>query len=243
MAGMYMDERFGAWQVGSDSQRGRVEFKLFLPDRAVAPDQFDARPDRPRYGDPQIASIRVAGDFQHELGQADWDFDHAPEMIRAPHPKGWVWSYRSDVELPTGFYEYKYSVRFRNDTIRKIGDPCTRYGGKQDQNSAFVIGGSAPEDNGVRPVSGGRKHLRDLITYELMIDDFTDEFRGARAPLDAIRDKLDYLQRDLGINAILFMPWTAWPSPSYSWGYIPHQYFSVEYRYANALAAPAEKLS
>jgi pullulanase/glycogen debranching enzyme len=75
-----------------------------------------------------------------------------------------------------------------------------------------------------------------------MIDDFTDEYRGFRAPLDAVRDKLPYLQ-SLGISAILFMPWTAWPDEHFNWGYNPHQYFAVEYRYANALNAPSEKLS
>src|SRR5205823_13269696 len=95
----------------------------------------------------------------------------------------------------------------------------------------------------VAPLAGGRKHLRDLIVYELMIDDFTDEYRGARAPLDAVRDKLDYLAQALGINAILFMPWTAWPGDGCNWGYNPYQYFSVEYRYANAVNEPAEKLS
>lgn len=69
------------------------------------------------------------------------------------------------------------------------------------------------------------------------------EFRGARAPLDAVRDRLDYLAGDLGINAILFMPWTAWPGSGFSWDYDPYQYFSVEFRYANAVAQPAEKLS
>jgi len=243
VAGMYMAERFGAWQVGDDAAHGRVEFKLFIPDRTRAPEQFEPHPARPRYGDPRIASVRVAGDFQHHLGQTDWDFDHGPELTRAPHAKGWVWSHRSDVELPEGFYQYKYVVRFEDGTLRKVGDPCTRYGGRDHQNSGFVIGGSRPDENTVTPVSGGRKHLRDLIVYELMLDDFTDEFREARAPLDAVRDKLDYLQHELGVNAILFMPWTAWPSASYSWGYIPYQYFSVEYRYANALGAPSEKLS
>ena len=42
----------------------------------------------------------------------------------------------------------------------------------------------------VAPVAGGRQPERDLIVYELMIDDFTDEYRGARAPLDAVRDNL-----------------------------------------------------
>ena len=123
---------------------------------------------------------------------------------------------------------------------RKVSDPCTRYGGSENQNSALVIGGSDPA---VAPLAGGRKHLRDLVVYELMIDDFTDEYRGARAPLDAVRDKLDYLDRRLGINAILFMPWTAWPGDGFSWGYTPYHYFSVEYRYANAVTEPAEKLS
>src|SRR5437868_14506157 len=43
-----------------------------------------------------------------------------------------------------------------------------------------------------------------------MLDDFTAQYRTARAPLDAVWDKLDYLQH-LGVNAIEFMPWTAWP--------------------------------
>ena len=243
MAGMYMAERFGAWQVGNATDRGRAEFSLFFPDRQRAPEQFEARDGRPSYGDPRIASIRVAGSFQHHLGQQDWDFDHAPTLTRRDHPKGSVWSCRTDVELPEGFYEYKYAVRFQDGSVRKVGDPCARYGGSERQNSAFVIGGSRPADNVVTPLAGGRKHLRDLVVYELMIDDFTDEFRGARAPLDAVTDRLDYLDTELGVNAILFMPWTAWPGASFSWGYIPHQYFSVEYRYANALGRPAEKLS
>jgi hypothetical protein len=37
MAGFYMDERFGAWQVGNDPNQGAVQFKLFFPDRAKSP--------------------------------------------------------------------------------------------------------------------------------------------------------------------------------------------------------------
>ena len=98
-----------------------------------------------------------------------------------------------------------------------------------------------------RPTWCGRsptaaRALQDLNVYELMIDDFTSEYRAARAPLDAIVDRLDYL-RDLGFNAILFMPWTAWSGNHPDWGYARHQYFSVEARYAHDLLAPAEKLS
>jgi pullulanase/glycogen debranching enzyme len=242
---MYMAERFGAWQIGDDPARGAAEFKIFIPGRAKDPTQY--QPSRivdghpvPDFGDAKIASIRVAGSFQSRLGQLDWSFGSAPAMTREDHPKGSVWRYRTGVELPAGFYEYKFLVTFEDGTKRKVGDPCTRYGGTENQNSALVVGGSDPA---IASLAGGRKHLRDLVVYELMIDDFTDEFRRGRAPLDAVRDKLDYLAGGLGVNAILFMPWTAWPGEGYNWGYNPYQYFSVEYRYANAIDQPAEKLS
>lgn len=243
---MYMTERLGAWQVGDDPERGKIEFKLFLPDRArderqyaaTSQDQFGS--EIPDYGDPKIASIQVAGDFQHLIDQQDWDFEAAPLMEKQAHPKGWIWRCQTDRELPAGFYQYKYFVTFQNGETRKVGDPCTRYGGSDHQNSALVIGGTDPR---ALPLAGGRKPLRDLVVYELMIDDFTDEYRSARAPIDAVRDRLPYLARELGVNAILFMPWTAWPGERFNWGYTPYQYFSVEYRYANALDQPAEKLS
>jgi 1,4-alpha-glucan branching enzyme len=243
---MYMSEKFGAWQVGSNRQQDQAEFKLFFPDRSKDPTQYEAAPEdghaTSHYGDPQIASIQVAGTFQARLGQANWDFVAAPKLIKEAHPKGWVWRYRTDVALPAGFYEYKYLVTFQDGTQRKVSDPCTRYGGHERQNAGFVIGGRSGELQ-VAPLAGGRLPPRDLVVYELMIDDFTDEYRAARAPLDAVRDKLDYLQHDLGINAILFMPWTAWPGQRFNWGYTPYLYFSVEYRYANAIDAPVERLS
>jgi glycosidase len=242
---MYMAERFGAWQVGDGVDSGPAEFKVFIPDRAKDPAQYQASRvvgGQPvaGFGDPRIASIRVAGSFQSKLGQPDWNFEAAPVLKREEHPKGSVWRFQTGIDLPAGFYEYKFRVDFQNGERRKIGDPCTRYGGTENQNAGVVIGGSDPA---VTPLAGGRKPLRDLVVYELMIDDFTDEFRGARAPLDAVRDKLDYLADRLGINAILFMPWTAWPGGGFNWGYTPYQYFSVEYRYANAIDQPAEKLS
>jgi 1,4-alpha-glucan branching enzyme len=242
---MYMSERFGAWQVGDDPDGGEAEFRLFIPDRSKDPDQY--QPSRtiagqpvPDFGDAKISSVQVAGSFQSLLGQANWDFLSAPAMTRTSHPRGAVWTFRTGDRLPADFYEYKFFATFEDGTRRKVGDPCTRYGGSENQNSGVVIGGSDPA---VRPLAGGRKHLRELVLYEVMIDDFTDEYRRARAPLDAVRDKLDYLAHTLGINAILFMPWTAWPGGGFNWGYNPYQYFSVEYRYANSIDQPAEKLS
>jgi 1,4-alpha-glucan branching enzyme len=208
--------------------------------------QYQAAPEdghaASEYGDPQIASIQVAGTFQTRLGQKNWDFAAAPALTREPHSKGQVWRHRTEVPLPAGFYEYKYRVTFKNGAQRKVSDPCARYGGRMHQNAGFVIGGRSGELQ-IAPLAGGRQPLHDLVVYELMIDDFTDEYREARAPLDAVRDKLDYLQHDVGVNAILFMPWTAWPGQRFNWGYTPYLYFSVEYRYTNALNAPVDRLS
>lgn len=223
----YMKERLGAWQADGDEMEGRVSFRVFFP----------AGPD------PDVASIRVAGSFQRlAAGSGDWDFQNGPLLQRDSHPEGSIWSYTTTVRLPAGFYQYKYLVTFGDGSARIVSDPCTRYGGTEYQNAAFVIGGSRPQDNVVRPLRSGRKHLSDLIIYEMNIDDFTDEYRGARAPLDAAVDKLDYLA-GLGFNAILFMPWTAWKNRDFDWGYEPFQYFAVEYRYANDLNLPAEKIS
>jgi pullulanase/glycogen debranching enzyme len=242
---MYMSERFGAWPVDQDTYSDRVEFKLFFPDRFRDSAQYEAAPEdghgTARYGDPQIASIQVAGTFQARLGQKNWDFSAAPALVKEPHPKGWAWRYRTSDKLPAGFYEYKYFATFEDGTTRTVSDPCTRYGGRKGQNAGFTIG-STTSEMAIEPVAGGRKPQRDLIVYELMIDDFTAEYREARAPIDAIREKLDHLQHNLGVNAILFMPWTAWPSGKFNWGYKPYLYFSVEHRYANADGSPAEKL-
>jgi 1,4-alpha-glucan branching enzyme len=220
-----MAERCGAWQVG-DGPDGPVEFRIFFPAGA----------------DPEIDAIRVAGDFQHALGGADWDFAAGPALQRDDSdPRGTFWVARTP-ELPQGFYEYKYEVEFAGGERRRVSDPCTRYGGRTDQRAAVVVGGSAPADNVVPPVAGGRRPLADLNVYELMIDDFTAGYRDGRAPLEAVMDRLDDLA-GLGFNAILFMPWTTWLSDAFDWGYAPFQYFAVEPRYADAPDRPAEKLS
>src|SRR3974377_55625 len=111
---MYMSEKFGAWPAGSDGQLNQVEFKLFFPDRSKDPTQYEAAPEdghaAANYGDPQIASLQVAGTFQTQLGQQNWDFAAAPGLARELHPKGWVWRYRTDVSLPAAFFAYKYLV-------------------------------------------------------------------------------------------------------------------------------------
>jgi 1,4-alpha-glucan branching enzyme len=220
----YMRNRCGAWQVGGDEKGGAIEFRLFFPAGF----------------EPDIGTLRVAGNFQSKLGGTDWDFPGGLPLARRDTVDGTFWEVTTPA-LPAGFYEYKYLVTFPDGQARIVTDPCTRYGGQERQNSAIVIGGSQRQANVPRRLDA-RKPLRDLVVYEVMLDDFTDEYRGSRAPLDAVVDRLDYLA-SLGINAILCMPWTAWKSRDFDWGYEPFQYFSVAYRYANDLFQPTEKLS
>lgn len=221
-----MGQRLGAWQVSGGEDGGAVEWKVFLPN----------------VSDPRIASMRVAGDFQSHIGGTDWDFPNGPELTRSEISEGTLYTYRTPVPVAKGFYQYKYLVTFTDGRAEKVSDPCTRYGGTDHQNAAIAVGGSSPQANQIPALKTGRKPIRDLVVYELHLDDFTDEYRGKRAPLDAMRDKLDYLV-DLGINAILFMPWTSWNTIEFDWGYVPYQYFAIDYRYANDLDHPEEKLS
>lgn len=217
-----MSNRLGAWQVGNDPEKGKVEFKIFFPNG----------------WNPEINSIRVAGDFLN----SNWDFQSGFQMAKSSTSEGTIWSYKTNEILDKGFYQYKYFIEFNDGSTKIVSDPCTRYSGINNQNAAFVIGGSRPADNVVQPLAHERKPTRGLRIYELHIYDFVLDYNiGKKAPLEAIIDKLDYIS-ELGFNAILFMPWTGWASEGYSWGYEPIHYFSVAYQYANNLDHPEEKL-
>lgn len=220
-----MYENFGAVVTGSS-----VEFRVFFPDSAIDSTQYR------RGGLPRIRTLRVTGDFQEALGGAAWDFANAMALQKHTHPHGWLYSYQIPT-LPDGFYEYKYFVEFENGTTRWCSDPCSKYGGESNENSAFVIGGNSATVQAIPE----RLPLKDLIIYEMMIDDFTAEFRGTTAPFDAVRTKLGEPQK-LGINTVEFMPWTAWPGDKFSWGYDPLGFFAVEHRYYNDPAQPLDKL-
>jgi 1,4-alpha-glucan branching enzyme len=222
-----MYDKFGAVVQGP-----RVEFNLFLPDNMRDPSQYV------RGGSPRIKQIHVRGDFQGIVGSRNWQLDNKFKMQKFEHPNGWLYKLAIDRDLAEGYYQYKYFVEFENDTQRWVSDPITKYGGNdENENSAFVIGGNRTV---VQPIAR-RLPPQDLVIYETHLDDFTAEFRHNKAPVDAFRERLDYLQ-DLGVNAVEFMPWTAWPGSGFSWGYDPVSFFSVEYRYVNDPGNPADKL-
>lgn len=220
-----MYDNFGAITVGST-----VTFNLFFPDNTRDPSQYVSG------GLPKIKTLKVTGDFQSQTGGQDWDFTNAPSMIKQPHLKGWLYVLEI-TNVPDGFYQYKYFAEFENGTTRWCSDPCSKYGGDKNENSGFVVGGQKEEVVLIEK----RLPSEEWIIYEMMLDDFTAGYRNGRAPLDAVLDKLDYLQT-LGINAIEFMPWTTWPEGEFSWGYDPVSFFSVEYTYYNDDAKPLVKL-
>ena len=229
-----MYQNFGAREV---ENTGQANFRVFIPDATLDPTQFS------RGALPPIVSIHAVGDFQSEIGGQDWTSDAAVVLQKAPFTdpadgvtKGWLYELTTPV-LPEGFYEYKYFVTFESGHTRHVCDPCTRYGGSTHQNSGFVIGGPKM----VTTALPDPLPLEKLVIYELMIDDFTAGFRNQRAPLEAVRDQLQYLQ-DLGVNAVEFMPWTQWPGTDYNWGYEPQDYFAVAYPYTLNRANDAEKL-
>ena len=76
-----------------------------------------------------------------------------------------MYSYSTKKPLADNFYQYKYVVTFENGEVRRVSDPCTKYGGSDDQeNSAFVVGGPLLI-NGVNPIER-RVPPRDLVLYE-----------------------------------------------------------------------------
>ncbi|KAB8320991.1 1,4-alpha-glucan branching enzyme [Tolypothrix campylonemoides VB511288] len=233
-----MYENFGPQVEGNN-----ITFKLFFPDKAKDPSQYT------RGGLPQIKKIQVVGTFQKHLKpeQKDWDIENAPEMILQDHSKGMLYTFSTT--LPDDFYEYKFYVTFNDDSTRRCNDPCTKYSGQDpnSENSGFVVGGKKVEN--VKPIAN-RLPPGDLIIYELMIDDFTEKLlensqpgEPPKARLDFIKDKIQYL-KDLGINAVEFMPWTAVLGRDFGWGYNPYLFFSVEDRFTNANSdVPEEKLN
>ncbi len=220
-----MYENFGA--IVTDNC---VEFRVFFPDSTVDPSQYSSG------GMPNITSIRVTGTFQVSIGQRNWDYIAAPELIKNQHPNGMLYTYLIPY-LPDNYYQYKYFVSFQNGTTRWCTDPCTKYGSAEMENSAFVVGGN---DMIVHPLAK-RLPQKDMVIYELNIDDFTAQFRGNDAPLDAVRQKIGYL-KELGVNTVEFMPFTSWFGNSFSWGYDPYQFFAVEHFYTNNSSEPLDKL-
>ncbi len=119
-----------------------------------------------------------------------------------------------------GRYLYRYRLLRNNVTIIDyFADPYATTSGP-GTNSAFdypPLPNHQWQDQGFVVPS-----LDDVIMYELMVDDFAENFEG-------VMGRLPYL-KSLGVNCIELMPITNIPEP-YRWGYMPMSYFAIEERY------------
>ena len=125
-----MYEQFG---VPKQSD-GTYAFRLFVPDNTMDPSQYVR-------GRSKITGVKAVGDFQPVLIPA------GPLELRTGSSSSWTTpaggsSGTLPPTFPDGYYQYKYVVKFKNGSVRWVGDPCTKYGGTQLNNSAFVIGGN-----------------------------------------------------------------------------------------------------
>jgi 1,4-alpha-glucan branching enzyme len=128
-----------------------------------------------------------------------------------------------------GRYVYRYCLRNpKRPEIQKeidwIIDPCAREFGI-GKLSAFTLGykdyeWSKNENNWKTP------ELKDIIIYELMINEFGGGIQGTI-------ERLDYLQ-DLGINCLELMPISN-ALATIDWGYLPSGYFGVDERFGKRI--------
>lgn len=169
---------------------------------------------------PLKSSVSLIGDFNN------WQQLPAYQMKLAPDNNTW-WVQIDGLDANT-----EYSYQFLVDQVLRIADPYTEK--VLDPNNDSFIGASVypslktyptGKTTGIVGVMQGNKATytfktnnftrsdkNNLVIYELLIRDFTNEHTYA-----STLQKLDYLV-DLGINAIELMPVTEFEG-NLSWGY------------------------
>ena len=120
----------------------------------------------------------------------------------------------------SGRYLYRYRLlRHDHVLVHYFADPFATASGP-GTNSAFDY--PAQPSFQWQDADFKVSALDDLVMYELMVDDFANDFQGTA-------QRLTYL-KSLGVNCIELMPVTNIPEP-YRWGYMPLSYFAIEERY------------
>jgi len=156
------------------------------------------------------------------------------ELIVAPHGQsveihqmddrgGGFWV--TPMNLPKGKCEY----RFRLDHETVIADPYAQEIRRvRDDDVPWAVVDAGRGIYMWRNEDWRRPNFRDLIVYELHVGDFSPEGNFA-----GVRKRLDYL-RDLGVNAIEFMPLYE-SSPDDYWGYKPTYFMAVRSSYGSLM--------
>ncbi len=203
-----------------ESAAGVVDFGLYLPNiTAGSKVSFVLR------------IIHEADQLIQAIKPLDFTLANTPNPA---FPKGDYWTARVNTKAPTplpagskwgqpGTYLYRYVATPANGApIDFIIDPYAREYGVGDI-SAITIGF---EDHAWSPNEATWKtpNLKDMVLYELMINEFGSDLPKA-IPM------LDYL-KDLGINGIEVMPVNNVKS-TINWGYDTIGYFGVDERFGN----------
>jgi len=205
-----------------ESSTGVVDFGLYLPNLTL--------------GSKVTVVLRIiheADQFIQAIKPLDFTLANTPNPA---FPKGDYWTVRVDTKatppapLPAsskwgqaGTYLYRYVATPANGApIDFIIDPYAREYGVGDI-SAVTVGF---KDHAWSPKEATWKtpNLKDMVLYELMINEFGSDLQKA-VPL------LDYL-KDLGINGIEVMPVNNVKN-TINWGYDTIGYFGVDERFGN----------
>jgi 1,4-alpha-glucan branching enzyme len=221
----------------------------------VAETLFEALPSGAKRGINYLSGTEVllvleapGKEFAHVIGDFNnWEIDPAFQMKQTPD-REFFWFRLNDLE-PGKEYIFQYLV----DGDIRIADP---YSAKISRGGTFgdaeiIAQGRYP---GLLPYPTGktdfeasylqtlqeeytwkyndyeRPAVEDLVIYELLVRDFTEERTYA-----AVRQRLDYLEA-LGINALQLMPIMEFEG-NISWGYNPAFFFAADKFYG-----PTEEL-
>ncbi len=167
-------------------------------------------------------------DLIHSMDQFTPDIKSFPVELTEKDKGRGLWQFRGNMrELPEagnlgkpGKHLYRYRLLQHDQVVvPAFSDPYAVLSGI-GTNSAFACPQhekfSWTDNDFTVP------DVRDLIVYEMMVDDFADDFKG-------VLERLTYLE-SLGVNCIELMPVTNIPEP-YRWGYMPMSFFAIEDRY------------
>jgi len=181
-----------------------------------------------------------------------WGYSGKPKMpLNYDDESGCWWITLTDLD-PDRQYKFQYQLGYDGEVTVTTFDPYTEilYDRSNDQwISSVTYPGLAAEygdthggrDNGFvsafkinRDVYDWKiddydiEDPNDLIIYELLVRDFTDNSSG-EGSIKAAIEQLDYLQT-LGVNAVELMPIQEFDGND-SWGYGSHAYFALDKAY------------
>jgi len=214
-------DKLGAREVAG----GVVEFGLFLP--------WVSASDGNQLW---LKIIHENDQFLQDIAPNEFEMTHAidPEY-------GDYWSVKVDIKSESrsrrthpdsawgrdGKYVYRYCLRHRErPEIDWIIDPFAREFGV-GKLSAFTLGYEHYVWSNHEADVWKTPPLKDLVLYELMINEFGGD-------IDRTIERLDYLA-DLGINCIEVMP-VSNVAMTVDWGFLPIGYFGVDERFGNRKA-------